>query len=108
MCAHLVKVFERFQTTVKANIYEIECNTRSVINTLETKIQSANGEQPSTTYSDNDPVNNENFHEETQHSLQEAQKVLDMLQKSMSMGLSIVMPNFNLKREISYDATVLH
>jgi len=24
------------------------------------------------------------------------------------MGLSIVMPNFNLKREISYDATILH
>ena len=84
-----MKIFDRFQTQVKANIYEIECNTRSVINTLDAKNQ--------------DPK----FYDETNISLLEANKVLDMLQKSMQMGLTIQMPNFNLRREATYNAKAM-
>jgi hypothetical protein len=64
----LVKVFDKFQTQVKANIYEIECNTRSVINTLETK-----GDPKDPT------INDPKFFEETNNSLVEANRVLDHL-----------------------------
>ena len=63
----MMKIFERYQAQVKANIYEIECNTRAVINTLEQKIQN---EKIS---SCEDPSQHPKFFEETQKSLKDAQ-----------------------------------
>ena len=93
----LIKTYERFQSQIKTSIYEIECNSRSIINTCESKLSKAKAGQEDESF---DPK----FYNETYKSLVEAKKVIESLQNSMSMGLQCAMPNFNLKRVITYES----